>query len=501
MSSLLIPLGVALLFFVAFVLFNAALYSSKEEDVQPAELMEVDSLTIAGHLGRIIRCQTVSVQDSDGDRADWSAFRGLQQELASMYPRLHRTLTVEIVNHHSLLYTWTGTNLELNPILFAAHQDVVPIEPGTEQNWEHPPFAGIVADGFCWGRGTLDDKCAIIGVMEVIETLLQQGFHPERTILLALGHDEEVMGINGAQRIAQLLKERGVELEAVLDEGGFLASGLLAGITRPIAMVGIAEKPYMTIELRAEGCAGHSSSPQAPTAIGRLSRAIHRLETHPMPARLNYLSWLFDSLASELPVSMRLLMGNRWLLSGAIQKAVKSKPATDAMIRTTTAPTILSAGIKENVLPCEAKAVVNFRLLPSDTIQNVIAHVTQSIHDDKVHVRVIALPTGVGEDGEVSGGQALSAISDVKGAVYPLLMESIRQVFPEAIVAPYLVIGATDARYYTAICSQVFRFSPIRIDPADLERIHGTNERVPVKSCGDMVQFYHRIICNLAGKG
>jgi carboxypeptidase PM20D1 len=501
MSSLLIPVGVALLFFVAFVLFNAALYASKEEHAHPAELMEVDSLTIAEHLGRIVRCQTVSVQELDSDRGDWSAFRGLQQELAGMYPRLHRTLTVEIVNHHSLLYTWTGTNPELNPILFAAHQDVVPIEPGTEQNWEYPPFAGTVADGFCWGRGTLDDKCAIIGVMEVIEALLKQGFHPERTVMLALGHDEEVMGMNGAQRLAQLLKDRGVELEAVLDEGGFLASGLIAGVDRPIAMVGIAEKQYMTIELRAEGCAGHSSSPQAPTAIGRLSRAIQRLETHPMPARLTYLSWLFDSLASELPVSMRLLMGNRWLLSGAIQKAVKSKPATDAMIRTTTAPTILHAGIKENVLPCEAKAVVNFRLLPSDSIQKVIEHVSRTINDEKVHIRVIALPSGVGENGEVNGSKPLAVISDVKGAVYPLLSESIRQVFPEVIVAPYLVIGATDARYYTTICNQVFRFSPIRIDPSDLERIHGTNERVPVKSCGDMVQFYHRIICNLAGKG
>jgi carboxypeptidase PM20D1 len=500
MSSLLIPVGVALLFFVAFVLFNAALYSSKkEEEVQSAELMEVDSLTIAEHLGRIIRCQTVSI--TDAEHGDWSAFRGLQQELASMYPRVHRTLGVEIVNHHSLLYTWTGTNPELNPILFAAHQDVVPIEPGTEQNWEHPPFAGAVADGFCWGRGTLDDKCAIIGVMEVIEALLKEGFHPERTILLALGHDEEVMGTSGAQRIAQVLKERGVELEAVLDEGGFLANGLIGGVTRPIAMVGIAEKQYLTIELHAEGSAGHSSSPQAPTAIGRLSRAIHRLENSPMPARLTYLSWLFDSLASELPVSMRLLMGNRWLLSGAIQKAVKSKPATDAMIRTTTAPTILAAGMKENVLPSEAKAVVNFRLLPSDSVQKVIEHVTRTIHDEKVHVRVTALPSGVREDGEANSGKPTAVISDVKGAVFPLLSESIRQVFPEAIVAPYLVIGATDARYYTPICTQVFRFSPIRIDPVDLERIHGTNERIPVKSCGDMVQFYHRIICNLAGKG
>jgi carboxypeptidase PM20D1 len=500
MVSLLIPLGVALLFLIAFILFNAALYSSKEEDVQPAELAEVDSLTIAEHLGRVIRCRTISVTDPAA--GDWAPFRGLQQELISMYPRVHRTLTVEIVKNYSLLYTWPGSDPELKPILLAAHQDVVPIEPGTEANWEHPPFSGEIADGYCWGRGTMDDKCSIIGILEAVEALIQQGFHPERTILLAFGHDEELMGQNGAQEIVRVLRGRGIELEAVLDEGGFIANGLLDGVTRPIAMVGVAEKGYLSMELRVEGGGGHSSAPNAPTAIGRLSRAIHRLETHPMPARLDFLAWQLDALASELPMSMRIMMSNRWLLGGIVRRAVQSKPTTNAMVRTTIAPTVIHAGMKENVLPTEAKAVVNLRLLPSDSTQKVIGHVKKVIDDDKIHLRVLDLPAGVGDEASEASGKPLSAaVSDVKGPVYPLLAETIRQVYPEAVVTPYLLIGATDSRFYAPLCAQIFRFMPVRFEPSDLERVHGTNERLAVKGCGDMVQFYHRLITTLAGKG
>jgi carboxypeptidase PM20D1 len=497
MASLLIPLAVVLLFLAAFVLFRTAMYTSSEKEVPPTALIDVDSLTIAEHLGRILRCDTIS--NADPEHEDWQAFKGLKQELAGMYPRLHRTLAVETVNRHSLLYTWQGSDLELKPILFAAHMDVVPVEPGTEAAWVHPPFSGEVADGYIWGRGALDDKSSIVGLMEAIEALLKQGFHPERTIYLALGHDEEITGLNGAREIARLLRERGVELEAVLDEGGFLIGGLLPGVSRPSALIGIAEKAYLSLELRVQCSGGHSSAPQAPTAIGRLSRAIHRLESHPMPAHLEYLAWQMDSIASELPFSMRLLMGNRWLFGGLIARRVAGQPAINAMLRTTTAPTIIQAGIKENVLPSEAHAVVNFRLLPEDSIQHLIEHVTRVIADGEVHLRVLTLPTGKPED--TDGLAPAGSISNIDGPVFPLLEETIRQVFPEALVSPYLVSGATDSRYYAPICSQVFRFLPVRIEMSDRERVHGTNERLALKNCGDMVQFYHQLISTLAGKG
>jgi carboxypeptidase PM20D1 len=500
MASVLIPLAVVLLFLAAFVLFRTAMYTSSEGEIEPATLAEVDSRTTAEHLGRIVRCETVSIPDAE--TGDWSSFKGLKQELASIYPRLHRTLSVEVVNKHALLYTWAGSNPELDPILFAAHMDVVPIEPGTEGSWDHPPFSGEIADGFIWGRGVLDDKCAVTGLMEAVETLIQQGFRPERTIFLALGHDEELTGLNGAKEIARVLADLGVRLEAVFDEGGFLVSGLVNGVDRPVAMVGIAEKVYLSLELRATGAGGHSSAPQTPTAIGRLSRAVQRLEAHPMPARLDYLAWQLDSLASELPFIMRMLMANRWLFGGLIRRSAASKPTTNAMIRTTIAPTIIQGGMKENVLPGEAHAVVNFRLLPGDTIPRVVEHVTRTIDDGEVHLRILTLPSEMTDEPDLADKRANPfAISDTHGAVFPLLSETIRQVFPEAIVSPYLVFGATDSRYYTRLCSQVFRFLPVRIAPDDLERVHGTNERLAVKNCGDMVQFYHRLMTTLAGKG
>ncbi|HEY3344101.1 MAG TPA: M20 family peptidase [Anaerolineaceae bacterium] len=500
MASVLIPLAVVLLFVAAFILFRTAIYTSSEPDYQPAPLVEVDSLTIAEHLGRIVRCETVSV--ADPEHGDWRNFKGLKQELASIYPRLHRTFLVETVNKHSLLYTWPGSNPELDPLLFAAHMDVAPVEPGSEAAWEHPPFSGEIADGFIWGRGVLDDKCSVTGLMEAVETLIQQGFHPERTLYLALGHDEELTGIHGAGEIARLLAERGVRLEAVFDEGGFLVSGILDGVTRPVAMVGIAEKAYLSIELRVTSSGGHSSAPQTPTAIGRLSRAIQRLEAHPMPARLDYLAWQMDYLASELPFAMRILMANRWMFGGLIRRSAAAKPTTNAMIRTTTAPTIIHGGMQENVLPSEAHAVVNFRLLPGDSIPRVIEHVTHAIADKEVHLRVLTLPGDLAQDAEAPDApSATVAISDTGGPVFPLLAEAIRQVFPEAVVSPYLVFGATDSRYYTRLCSQVFRFLPVRIAADDLQRVHGANERLALKNCGDMVQFYHRLIATLAGKG
>ncbi len=500
MVSVLALAAVFLLFLAAFLLFRALLYSSSEEPVEAPAPIDVDSLTVAGHLARIVRCQTVSGMDPD--RTDWEEFRGLRHELASMYPRVHRTLAVTPVSHASLLFTWQGSDPELKPVLLAAHQDVVPVEAETQAAWDFPPFSGEIAEGYVWGRGSMDDKSAIIGLMEAAEALIQGGFHPERTIYFALGHDEELAGVDGAGAIARLLMEEGVELEAVIDEGGFLVTGLIPGVDRPLAMVGVAEKAFLNLELTAEGPGGHSSAPVVPTAIGRLSRAIERLESHPMPARLKYAAWLMDAIASELPIGERILFANRWLFGPLLKSRFSEDPTLNAMIRTTTAPTLVQGGVKENILPAEARAVVNFRLLPGDTLQSVIQHATRVLNDEKVRLRVQGLSGRAGgEEMPAEALQKMDAVSDTRGPVYLLLADSIRKVFPEAVVAPYLSYGASDARYYLPVCPQVFRFAPIRFDPGDFSRVHGTNERLAVKNCGDMVLFYRSLMTTLAGKG
>ncbi len=486
MWSYLIPLVTVLLFLVAILLFRTAFFTSKEEPVEAAPTMDMDSRMVAEHLARIVRWETTT--HLDPEKFPRKAFRGLQRELESIFPRTHRILEAEAVNDFSLLYRWEGSKPDLKPILLVAHQDVVPVEKGSEGRWEHPPFSGEIADGYVWGRGSLDNKFAIIGILEAIECLLQENFRPVRTIYLAFGHDEEIGGYHGAAKIAELLQERGVELELVLDEGGLISEGFLKGVSRPVALVGVAEKGFLTLELRAEGQSGHSSAPCADGAIGSLSRAITRLDSHPMPAHLDMVKLMYSNIASELSFGYRLALANTWLLGGFFKKSLDKTPTSRAMIHTTIAPTMLKAGIKDNVIPSQATAVINCRLLPGDSLEKVTNHVSKIVAKDGVTVRSLY----AGEDA-VMNREATPA-SDLHGKGYTLLSRVIRQTYPDALVTPYLVWAGTDARFYTQVCSQVLRFSPLRFTPDDYSRVHGTNERISVKACGDVAIFYRRLI-------
>jgi carboxypeptidase PM20D1 len=502
MQTIIIPIVAVVLFLAAFVLFKTAMYASHEEPVEPMPALDIDSHQVAEHLGRAVRCKTVSWPDTQ--KVDYNTFFELHREFESMYPRVHRTLTREIIANYSLLYTWQGSNPSLAPILLMSHQDVVPVEGGSEKDWEHAPFGGEIADGFVWGRGTLDVKNGVVGALEAVETLLQEGFKPQRTVYLAFGHDEEISGPEGSVNIMRTLQSRGVRLESVIDEGGAVISGAVPGVERPVAMVGVVEKGYMNIELSVQSQGGHSSAPQPVTAIGRLSRAIERIETRQMPDHIDFVRMQFDAVASELPFGLRMLFGNLWLFGGVVKRQLAGTPNTNALIRTTTAPTIFHAGVKDNILPRQASAVVNFRLLPGDTIQSVTEHVRKTVADDEVHLHgfLAAIKPGesVDPDAEVAiGGWEASPVTDTRGPVFSTLTRTIREVFPDAVVAPYLVGGATDSRYFAPICDQIMRFSPVRLQVADMERMHGVNERLSVKGCGDMVRFFHRWIQVCAG--
>ena len=483
-AFLVIGLGLVLLFSVVSI--RTVRLSSKQIPVEPSIDLALDRQEIAENLAGALRFQTISSQDSAEMRGE--ELIGLHGFLEQAFPRVHSTLRKEVVGDYSLLYTWEGQEEGPTQILLIGHMDVVPIELGTVDDWTHPPFEGRISDGYIWGRGAMDDKVAVTGILEAVETLLGEGFQPRRTILIAFGHDEEVGGQGGGALIADLLESRGAELEYVLDEGLLITDGIVPNIPKPVALVGIAEKGYVSIELTVEGVGGHSSMPPQQTAVGILSSAIHRLEQNPFPARLEGPGReMFDYLAPEMPFGMKVVLANLWLFGGLVESQLAASPATNAAIRTTTAATMFEGSIKENVLPTYARAVVNFRILFGDSIASVMEHVRRTIDDPRVQMRTLVR--------EISEP---SPISDTDVPSFEVLQRTIHQVFPEVLVAPGLVLAATDSRHYAGLSGNVYRFSPMWAGPEDIDRIHGTNERISVENYEQIVRFYVQLIHNSA---
>jgi len=472
---------VAILALLIVLFVRAFTFGKAAVPVEPADSIPVDANAVADHLARIVRCETVSF-DHDHP-ADAQSLQALHAELREMYPLVHARLELEVINDHALLYTWPGTDDRLDPILLAAHQDVVPADEATLSEWEYPPFAGQIADGYVWGRGTMDNKHQLIAVLEAVEALLEAGFSPQRTVYLGFGHDEEIGGRRGAKQIAARLQERGVHLEALLDEGGTLMEGMLPGVKGVVALVGNAEKGYATLELSVSAEPGHSAMPPKQTAIGILAQALVRLERRPMPADSTVFRPLAEGLGKKAPFAYRLVFANLWLLAPIVHWALGNLPKTNALIRTTAAATMISGGIKDNILPRQATARVNSRILVGNSGEQVVAHVKRAVRDKRVQVHKL--------DGFSSEP---SPISPTNSAAYRKLGQAIRQTFGDVAVAPFLMIAATDTRHYTQLCDNIYRFAPTHTTTEDLSRVHGINERVSVADLGRLVQFYGHLI-------
>lgn len=451
-----------------------------------AVAVSVDSAGAVERFASAIRVPTVSYDEAS--RTDSAAFRALHETLRTAFPRVHATLTREAVSALSLLYTWRGADTTLAPVVLMGHLDVVPVIPGTETSWTHPPFGGVVAEGFLWGRGTLDDKVSVLAILEAVEGALAEGVVPPRTVYLAFGHDEESGGA-GARAIRDTLVARGIGKPAfVLDEGGALMDGARVGLDGPVAMVAVAEKGFLTLDLSVKEPGGHSSTPPRVTAIGRLAAAIQRLEQSPFPAELDGPSRaMFDAITPGLPFGQRLVMANLWLFEPLVKAMLVRDPQTAAMLRTTTAPTIIHAGVKANVLPIDAKASVNFRLRPGDTQESVIARVRDIIADTAVTVT----PSGFATEA--------SPVSDHTGPGFALIERSLREVYtePGLRMVPFLVMGGTDARYWAPVTDQTFRFIASPTEADALTRVHGTNERIALASYLTAVRFFRRVVANL----
>jgi len=488
MKKLVLTIALCFLIISAVALVRTFTYTPRQAKVEQHKPFQVDGEQMAGRLARALSFKTISHEDPGLFRG--GDFQALHGYLEQAFPKVSTTLIREVINGQSLLYTWKGQDQNLKPIMLSGHIDVVPVSPGTEGNWTYPPFGGIVAGGYIWGRGALDMKGSVLAILESLELLIGEGFKPQRTIYLVFTHDEEVGGEKGAAAIAGIFKSRGVKMEYILDEGGFITMGMVPDIAEPVALVGTAEKGFVSVELTVEDKGGHSSMPPPHTAIGILATAVHNLENNQMPARISgSIAQMYDYLAPEMSFSKKLAFANRWLFDGLLKREFAKSPSLNSTMRTTTAVTMINGGVKANVLPSQARAVVNYRILPGDSSARVIDHVSKTVNNPRVIIR--------------TAGQAAepSPVSDAGSPNFLALQRTLGQVYPGVKVAPYLTTAVTNCAHYTAISDNLYRFLPIKVSSADIQTLHGTNERISVNDYGQSIIFYRQLILNTHAAG
>jgi len=471
--------ALAIIIVIAIVAARTAAFKSRQTDTPDKITYPVDVNGAVARLSQAVAFKTVSGHDRS--QFDFGRFSAFHAFLEKSFPLAHSTLQKQVINSYGLFYTWKGSNPGLKPILLMAHMDVV---PASDVGWTHPPFAGHIAEGYIWGRGTLDDKGSLLSIMEGIEYLAKNSLKPSRSIYLAFGFDEEVGGREGACKIAEHFRSQGLKFEYIIDEGMAATQGIAPGIPGWVALVGVAEKGYVSLELSCEAEGGHAAQPPRQTAVGILAAAVARLQARPFPARLTGpATSLFEYLGPEMPFPNKMIFANMWLFKGLVKRQLGKKPVTDASIRTTTAPTQFRGSDQDNILPMLATAVINFRILQGDTVESVIKRVTDVIADARIKIRSLA--------GNIFQP---SPASPVSGWSFKMLNDTIREIMPDALVAPTVVLGRTDSCYFVDLSPCCYRFVPQRVRSDELASIHGVNERLSVDSYGEMISFYIRLI-------
>lgn len=477
--------GIILILIILLILMfiNAKLVKKDKLDSFEQINFNDDFKLVYSHLSEAIKFKTVScIENKD-------QFLGLHEYLRKTYSLVYKSLEVEVINEYSLLYHWRGANTypenpPLKPILLTSHLDVVSIEEGTEKDWDLPPFSGEIKDGYLYGRGTLDIKLQVIAILESVENLISNGISPKRDIYLAFGHDEEIGGQEGALKIAKILKDRGIEIEFLLDEGGCVTEGSLDGVEEPIGVIGVAEKGFVNVKLTSKSKGGHASMPSKRTAVGVLSEALVKLEKNQM--KLNLTKTVKEMLLNLCPYMKglnKIVIANINLLAPLFKIGFSSFPAGNAMLRTTTAITMLKGSSAPNVLPQSAEAIINFRLLPGDDTKALIRHIKKVINNEDISIEVLL-------------SEEATVISSTNNYGYNLVSRAAKTVFGEAIITPYLMMAGSDARKYEVLTENIYRFSPYWIKDEDLKRMHGTNERISLENIEKAVKYFTYLIIN-----
>ncbi len=454
-----------------------------------------------------IRIPTVSTEVYD--ETNFAPFDEFKAYLPQVYPQVYKTLDTLTVNTYGLVFHWKGKDPSRKPILFLSHYDVVPVlghDPVTEESigeeifrpgdpakgaigeyvpqWDYPPFSGTVADGRLYGRGTLDMKGMLFALMEAADALIGEGFVPEQDIWFAFGHDEEVSGRQGAVHIAEYFKEQGLTFDAVYDEGGIIAApaSLMKEIERPMAVVGVGEKGFLTLRLKVKGQGGHSSMPPQKSSLVLAAEIIEKLNTNQMPERLiKPMETFLDNIGGEMNFAARLAIANQWLLERELLRTLASTPSSNALIRTTTAVTMAKGSDAANVLSSIAEVTVNFRLLPGDSIADVMQHVENQCEGYDVEIEKVSArePSGISAD-------------DTRG--FKVIEETIGKLYPGTIVTPYITVGGTDAYKYQIVSDRIYRLMPVYVNDYEVKTIHNENEHIELDNWARMIWYFKEVM-------
>ncbi len=435
-------------------------------------------------LSKALQFETVSTYDlSSFDPVPYKNFIACLRE---NFPMVHQKLELTIINNYSLVYFWKGSESSLLPGLFLAHYDVGPVEDRSLIKWEQPPFTGHIDDQFVWGRGAIDDKSRMMAILESAERLLVENYLPRQTIYLAFGHDEEIGGEQGAAKVAEYFHQKKLQFEFIIDEGGGMAQEIFPKMKKTIALVGMAEKGDLNIELSVEDKGGHSATPPGETAIDILAKAITKINKHPMPARLQYpTDEMLSILAPHIDFKTKFAIRNKWLFRRKILKEISKNPGMNALVRTVMSSTIIYGGVKENALPTSATANINVRILQGDSIESVIEHIRKTINDDLVMVTA------------KKPYHNASPITPPTSRVWDVLNKTINEIYTGVVVVPFLTPGTTDSRHFAAPGTNIFRFMPFTITPENKDQLHGINERISIKEYRQAIRFFTGLIKNI----
>jgi len=491
-KKILLGAGAALGALTAANAAKAARYKPEKRSTEALPPETVDVERFIQNLSDSI--QIPAIATADPALTDWTVFEQLHAFLWERYPLVHEKLELEVVSKASLLFRWPGTKPELDPMAMIAHLDVVTVTEGTEGDWTHPPYSGHYDGEFIWGRGSLDMKNHLIGLMESVETLLAEGFRPERDVYLCLGHNEEpavTSAYSGASEMARLLQKRGVRLDSLNDEGGALAKLNIKGVIKEkcIVAVGIAEKGYGDFSVSTFDKGGHSSQPPKHSALGRLALVIQDIENNQFSGTMPDLTFnLLQEAGKHFSFPVRLITCNLHLLKPFITKLLGEIPETACFVKTTTAVTMASGSPAHNILPQKATVNANFRIMPGMTLADVEQHIKDVSRNKNIEVKLYK-------------GQEPSSISDLDTKSYKKLEKLFYDMYGgDILVAPYIVMGATDAYRYQNVTNNIYRFSPFFVDVSLLNLAHGTNERLPATRLDDALVFFKRYIRTMSAE-